>query len=323
MSIVKPTIVVSAPGKMMITGEYAVLHGAEAVVAAVDRRAFARLHAAVPVPSLPPEAAAARAEAERRIGATKAVIGLDVSEMRQNGLKLGLGSSAAGAAAVAGLVFAAAGRDLERPQAQREVLDAALRGHNAIAPKGSGADVAAAVLGGFVRYRRLGDAVETHPIAWPKALSVRVVWTGQEARTSDFLASVEALAKRDPERHQGVMAALGREADRFIHALVDQNLVGAIEATGAYALAMKTLGEAAGIGIVTESLAKVAALAQSVGGAAKPSGAGGGDVALAIFAEPDSAAHFEHLCAKGGLQVLSIGLGAPGVRVETPSSEAA
>ncbi|HKU42775.1 MAG TPA: hypothetical protein VJR89_31670, partial [Polyangiales bacterium] len=55
-------MLVSAPGKMMIAGEYAVLHGSEALVAAVDRRALARFASAGdPTPS--PEAVAAFAEA--------------------------------------------------------------------------------------------------------------------------------------------------------------------------------------------------------------------------------------------------------------------
>ncbi|MEY4583034.1 MAG: hypothetical protein RL701_7737, partial [Pseudomonadota bacterium] len=41
-----PKLVVSAPGKLMVIGEYAVLEGAEAVVAAVDRRAYASLREA-------------------------------------------------------------------------------------------------------------------------------------------------------------------------------------------------------------------------------------------------------------------------------------
>ncbi len=324
MSQSRPSLIVSAPGKMMVAGEYAVLEGAEAVVAAVDRRAFASLESGVvPAGTLSPEAAASLAEAEKRIGMLKSGVTLDVSQMRQSGLKLGLGSSAAGAAAVAGLVYAAHGRDLARLDVQREVLDAAFSGHRAVAPKGSGADVAAAVHGGFVRFRRLGDAIETHPLDWPEGLSARVVWTGQEARTSAFLSCVEALAKRDPGRHRGVMAALGAEADRFVSALLAGDLVGVVEATGAYGVAMGELGEAAGIEIVTDTLARVANLARQAGGAAKPSGAGGGDVALAIFAEPQAAERFERLCGEADLRVLSIELGAPGVRVEPPSSSEA
>jgi phosphomevalonate kinase len=309
---------------MMVAGEYAVLEGAEAIVAAVDRRAFARLQSErAPSSLLSLEAAASLAEAEKRLGRLEADVTLDVSRMREAGLKLGLGSSAAGAAAVAGLVYAAHGRELSQADVRREVLEAAFSGHSAVAPSGSGADVAAAVHGGFVRFRRLGDAIETHPIVWPAGLSARVVWTGQEARTSDFLKCVEGLARRDPHRHRAVMAALGSEAERFVSALLAQDLVGVVEATGAYGHAMGELGEAAGIEIVTDTLARVAGLAERAGGAAKPSGAGGGDVALAVFADPQAAERFEQLCGVADLRVLSIELGAPGVRVEPPSSEAA
>jgi hypothetical protein len=62
-----PNLLVSAPGKMMIAGEYAVLHGAEALVAAVDRRAFARFRSGA-APEASRKAAAAFAEARKAAG---------------------------------------------------------------------------------------------------------------------------------------------------------------------------------------------------------------------------------------------------------------
>lgn len=311
---------VSAPGKMMISGEYAVLDGAEAIVAAVDRRAFATLsvaQAAGPAPA--PEVQAAFREAQALAGRVSGHVALDVSSMRQDGRKLGLGSSAAGAAAAAGLVYAAHGHDPEAPLVRAEILRAALDGHRSVAPKGSGADVAAAVHGGFLRFRRVGDTTETHALEWPVAAELRVVWTGQEARTSDFVAKVEALASTAPDRHREVRAALHAEAEAFVSAALAKDVAGLIKSTDAYGSAMRELGVAAGIDIVTDTLARVAELARAAGGAAKPSGAGGGDVAICVFPDPASAEHFERSCTNVGLPLLSIKLGVPGVRLEAPS----
>lgn len=313
------TLVVSAPGKMMITGEYAVLHGAEALVAAVDRRAFASFQAAVAsAPS--PEAAAAFAEA-RAVAASGPTaqageLRVDTSSMQVSGTKLGLGSSAAAAAAAAGLAFAAEGLEIGSVGGRTRVLDAALRGHRAISPRGSGADVAASVLGGFVRFRKLGDTVETHPVAWPEGLIARVVWTGSPARTSDYIAKVDALATRDAAEHRAIMGGLGRESDRFVSAVIAGENADVIDSTAAYGEAMAALGRAAGADIVEHRLADIAKLAKDVGGAAKPSGAGGGDVALALLPDPDAEAAFVRLCNEKNYSVLSIGWGAPGVRVE-------
>jgi phosphomevalonate kinase len=315
-----PNLLVSAPGKMMITGEYAVLHGAEALVAAVDRRAFARFRIGA-APEASREAAAAFAEARKvaAAGPSASAEGptVDTSSMQMSGTKLGLGSSAAAAAAAAGLAFADSGLDIESSDGRARTLDAALRGHRAISPRGSGADVAASVLGGFVRYRKLGETVETHPVDWPTGLIARVIWTGKAARTSDYIAKVDALAERNPAEHRAVMAGLGREADRFVSAVLAAEPMDVIASTAAYGEAMAALGRAAGADIVDDTLAQVAKLAARVGGAAKPSGAGGGDVALALLPDPDAEAQFVRLCSEQKFSVLSIGWGAPGVRVET------
>ena len=86
----------SAPGKVMLTGEYAVLDGGEAVVIAVDRRAWATLGG----PGAPSEfLAAAAAVLAREVGADAAAalgrVTVDTEALRQDGVKLGLGSSAA------------------------------------------------------------------------------------------------------------------------------------------------------------------------------------------------------------------------------------
>ncbi|HEY2735509.1 MAG TPA: hypothetical protein VGI70_16045, partial [Polyangiales bacterium] len=88
------SVVVSAPGKLMVSGEYAVLNGATAIVAAVGRRAFARVDVGR-VGEPPAEARAAFALAERQFGEPSGrPLSIDVSSLRAEGAKLGLGSSA-------------------------------------------------------------------------------------------------------------------------------------------------------------------------------------------------------------------------------------
>ena len=280
-------LVVSAPGKLMVSGEYAVLEGAEAVVTAVNRRAYARVRTASALEA-PAEARAAYALVERSLGALGHEATVDVSSLRSQGFKLGLG------------------------------FRAVYRGHQDIAPQGSGADVAASVYGGFLRFRRHGEAAEVAPIHWPASLRVSVVWTGQEARTSTFLARVSALAAAQPERHRALIGALKQEAARFLDAVLASDVRGVLASTIAYGAAMGTLGDAAGIPIVNDTLRKVAELAQQAGGAAKPSGAGGGDVALAIFPDDRSEQRFGALCQDHNFSLLLIELGAQGVCLEGP-----
>jgi phosphomevalonate kinase len=310
--------VVSAPGKLMISGEYAVLAGAEAIVAAVDRRAHARVRWA-DAPAAPAEARAAFAQVERALGALGYEPTVDVSELRSRGVKdakLGLGSSAAAAAAAAGLALLEHGQEIASPAGRRKVFDAAWRGHQDVAPIGSGADVAASVYGGFIRFVRHGDEIQVSPLAWPAGLRVRVVWTGQEARTSTFLERVAALAQAEPAKHAERLQVLKAEAARFVRAVELGDTSGVLASTEAYGRAMGALGEAAGIQIVNDTLRKVAELAQRSGGAAKPSGAGGGDVAIALFPDQASERRFQTLCEDCKFTLLLTELGAPGVRLE-------
>ena len=68
----------------MIIGEYAILEGAEAVVAAVDRRVYATLSPTGD--ALPPEAAAAQREAEGQLGVT--LVGQPVLDVNREKLIL-------------------------------------------------------------------------------------------------------------------------------------------------------------------------------------------------------------------------------------------
>ncbi|MCB9595423.1 MAG: hypothetical protein H6719_22070 [Sandaracinaceae bacterium] len=315
-------VVVSAPGKLMISGEYVVLDGAEALVAAVDRRLVVIGSAAAPdrsgAPSggspdggsLPPEALLARQYAEAALGETPMDLTLDASALRSGAHKLGLGSSSAASAAAAGAVLAWRGED---PAAhRRQILGWALAGHRAIAPEGSGADVAAATLGGIVRFTR-SRAEAAESLDWPYGLWVEVVWTGKPARTNVLVAKVKSLAVSDPAAYRARMSALRDASDAFLAAFVDGDAARACLAADAHGVAMGALGDAADAPIVTEELHAVAELARTCGGGAKPSGAGGGDVALAFFRRAEDAARFRAGCAAADLTLLSLTLGAEGV----------
>lgn len=312
--------VVSAPGKMMISGEYAVLAGAEAIVAAVDRRAYAR--AATPgAQPAPAEARAAFALVERALGPVGFEPMVDVSELRAKDAKLGLGSSAAAAAAASALALLSHGQDITTEAAKRRIFDVAWRGHQQIAPIGSGADVAASVYGGFLRFVRREEQAQIAPLAWPPGLRMHVVWTGQEARTSTFLERVAALAVAEPHRHESLMLRLKDEAARFVRAVELGDTKAILASTDAYGRAMGALGDAAGIPIVNDTLRHVAELAARAGGAAKPSGAGGGDVALAMFPDDTAEERFRAMCYECNFALLLLELGAPGVCRDGSGSE--
>lgn len=324
----------------MVGGEYAVLAGAPAVVAAVQARA--RVHfvtaavaearetaaaarheagdgwdgTAIASPERFPEAFAARRLAEQALGPVPGRLAVDVSALRRAGQKLGVGSSAAAAAAASAAVHAWHGADVAAPEVRARALRFALEGHREVAPRGSGADVAAAALGGFVRFRRPGGvedpAYEAAALPAPEGLSLRVVWTGEAASTRELIAKVEALRVKDPALHGRCMDRLADEAAAFVSAFETGVARPVVDAAARYHAAMKALGEAADAPIVEARLDRAATLAAAHGGAAKPSGAGGGDVALAFFESGAEADAFTAAAASAGLTPLALRLGGPG-----------
>ena len=77
----------------------------------------------------------------------------------------------------------------------------------------------------------------------------------------------------------------------------------------AYSL-LRAMAEQAGLAYDTPALSRIAELARRFGGAAKPSGAGGGDVAIALVPDPQARASFTAACALEGLTPVPIRLAA-------------
>lgn len=303
----------SAPGKALLCGEYAVLEGAPTVVAAVDRRVTVSW--ADDVASMPPEVQATLELGRARCGDVPGMLAVDASALRREDIKLGLGSSAAAAAATAGAVFATHGHSLQDSTVARRVFECAFEGHASIAPQGSGADVAASTLGGFLRFRR-GDEFELEPLSAPVGLCIELVWTGHAARTSDLVAKVLELRERAPGEYRQRMARLGAVAADFVDAFGDGSAADVILAAESYAAQMANLGDSAGAPIVEAHLRRAAELAGRFSGSAKPCGAGGGDVAVAFFADPEAADAFKLACKDEGLHPIEVSWGAPGVRAD-------
>ena len=302
----------SAPGKALLCGEYAVLEGAPAIVAAVDRRVSVTW--CDDSASMPPEVEATLELARAQCGPLPRSLKLDVSPLHQDRIKLGLGSSAAAAAATAAAAFATSGQDIADPRVVRRVFDCAFTGHTSIAPQGSGVDVAASTYGGYLRFTRSGEVVEARAASAPRGLAIRLVWTGHAARTSDLLAKVHALGELDPDAHRAQMKRLADLAAEFAEAFESGSAPDVVACAASYCAARAELGAAAGAPIVEEKLDLAATIAERFSGSAKPCGAGGGDVAIAFFVAADAARSFEVACLREGLHPIDVSWGAPGVQ---------
>ncbi|MFJ8477007.1 phosphomevalonate kinase [Kitasatospora sp. NPDC094011] len=222
------------------------------------------------------------------------------SALHQGGVKLGLGSS--GAVTVATISAAAAYYGLDPTIEQRYRL--ALLAAAELDPTGSGADLAAGTWGGWISYRApdrtaILDLARRRGLAaalqdpWPgfavrrlpppQGLALEVGWTGTPASTASLLARLRRRAWSGTASHR-----------RFLETTTDcvQACVEALERGDPTALLdqiRRTRGELArldeefGIGIFTPALTALCDIAEAAGGAAKPSGAGGGDCGIALL----------------------------------------
>jgi phosphomevalonate kinase len=259
--------VTSAPGKVMLLGEYAVLEGARAIAAAVNRRAKGKLVAARTPEQYSEVVKVVVARAGRAGFGIDGGIAIDSSAFYDEaGRKMGLGSSAAVAVVAASLVTGLG---------DETVLQIAIDAHReAAGGEGSGVDVAACFYGGVIAARRQPSPVI--PLA-SRLRSVRMslLFTGKSASTAELTARCRASAKWG--EWTAIMQKLAEEG---IRAWEGQNELAFLSVVARYGRAMQGLGADAGVEIVTEEIEAIMRLAEEGRAAAKPSGAGGGDVVV-------------------------------------------
>jgi phosphomevalonate kinase len=324
----------SAPGKLFLLGEYAVLDGAPALLVAVDRRATVtiapsdddRWHLSTPgldLDDLTLEAdggipAGVDERTRRQLRVFDAVqtvvrcsgalsIAIDSTAFSAAGYKLGLGSSAAVATALTAALSTAAGSSPSREDIRIFATDAhrsAQRG------AGSGGDVASSSYGGLVGYVR-----DTPPISlvWPEELEIMAVVTGTGSSTTNLVGKVADYAARDPARYHADIARLAALAHQAQDALCSADDF--LRLASDYFDQLVELDAHAGAGIVSEHHQRLHSLAAGLDGVFKTSGAGGGDVGLVFARRGASAARLAAAFAGAGAKPVPLSFGANGVTV--------
>ena len=306
----------SAPGKVVLWGEYAVLEGAPAAVLAVNRFAgcsletsrnwrfstagfeapiaeFDRLPARVPADAaavLPWQVLQEFAEAP----SSPVTAAMHTDGFFHGGVKLGLGSSAALCVAVQAAFATLAGN---RPDYRR-----ALAAHRRLqAGQGSGIDIAASFFGGCLRFQE-GNA---EPCPDPLTHR-RFVWVGESAQTGRKLDLFNDYLGR------GDRTALRALSDHSENLFNDPSA----EALDAYAGALKALDNAAGLGVYSPAHLAAERLATASGLVYKPCGAGGGDVGVAVADSPEPLPRFAASAEAHGFTILKLETAPHGVKVE-------
>jgi mevalonate kinase len=287
-------VIASAPGKLILSGEYAVLGGAPAVVVAVDRRAIA--HHGTGQPSAFLDAVA------HELGKDHLDIAVDSAAFYDGTTKLGLGSSAAVTVAATALALGTA--DRERVLAVASAAHAAAQG--ARGARGSGADVAAAIHGGCIVYSH----ARIEPITWPSELALLPFFTGIAADTATLVAQV--TASRTPATHDA-LAMIADASERIVAGIREHRSVLLVADFALAAHAIDQLARATRVELVPACVTAARYALARFGGTAKTTGAGGGDVAVGIVPASADVSAARAALIEAGCRPLQLAVDTTGV----------
>ena len=331
-------VVARAPGKLYIAGEYAVVEpGHRAVLVAVDRFITLRITPCSPaggyagtirsrlydtgsrpwrhrpqdglaeavggdddyVISAIRVVEALVAEGGGRLGSFNLGISSELDEA--DGRKLGLGSSAAVTVATVRAVAGFYGLSLD----DSRVYKLAMLASDAVQPIGSGGDIAASAVTGWVDYaspdrvwlRRArqraqarggtGDLLESD---WPglclrrlpvPSVRLQVGWTGAPASTPALVADVQTRSHGADDYTVFLRDSQDCLA-RLITAIEDDDAARIMRQIARNRALLAGLSRISGRTIETAELARLVEIALEHGAAAKSSGAGGGDCGIAL-----------------------------------------
>jgi phosphomevalonate kinase len=299
-------VIARAPGKIVLSGAYAVLEGAPAIVAAVDR--YVTADGDRPAPMVTAEVQAAIAA-----GAIERAPWFDASPLRAplpdgSSRKLGLGSSAA--ILVASIATVTGERVVDPTALAAAVFPAAFAAHRKAQPRGSGIDVAASCFGGLCRARiQRGGELLVEPQTWPPGIVIEVFACPVSASTDDLVGRVRAFAAADPEGYGRLISAASEGAAEAVEA---SSIPALLRALSLQFDALGELGSCASAGIVTPEVEALRPAAAVEGAVFGPSGAGGGDIAIFVGARGSSAG-FREEAERMGFERLSLRVGGIGV----------
>lgn len=315
---------VSAPGKVVLFGEYAVLDGAPATVMAVNAHATCDL-----VPSndhhwhfsssgfvsepihcidstLPDHASAGFVaailthwgfESLRDLSAQPLTIHTDTTPFFYANKKLGLGSSAAACTAT----YLALAEKLQRQPSMHEALHLHRTWQGG---KGSGLDVASCWHGSVIRFQN----AQVESLSWPHNLGWQIVWSGISAATTDHIGHF------DEWRKHADLSPLNRLSELSKTLCNDPSF----ELIKAYQGALMDLDNAAKLKIFSAEHRELVKIAADFGLVYKPCGAGGGDIGIAFAdteQQPMVLDNFRNAATTAGFYCPTLEMAQHGVRL--------
>ena len=318
-------IQVSIPGKIVISGEYAVLDGAPAIVSTLKQKVnitiqksdkkhniytTSVLQGVFPF-TMDDDANVLWFEADPGVfglllqHALKILkpklkeniwIAVDSSEFFRTAkdgtaIKLGIGSSAAVSVGIT--------QALSQYQAIRSSPENLLSQANSIhqglqGKQGSGIDVACCFADqGVIECTK--DSVKNHTwsiLNWPNGLHLKALTTSQYGSTNRLVANYQRASNLYPKEFKSALDQFLEITQSLSNAWKSEDVDLIIDLLRAYDVHIKKLDKIGGIGIYTQVHADIQNIASTHNVFYKPSGAGGGDIGLAFSSSLDALSDF-------------------------------
>lgn len=318
---------VSAPGKLMLFGEHAVVYNHPCIVTAVDQRLFLTaekndtgdfileapdvdiLNYRKPLKEIGkgeiPKGAQFIEIALKNVIRDKkiSIKGLKITTNSEFKSTFGFGSSSASTVCI----VKAMSELYELKLSNRKIFDIAFKTVLDIQGKGSGFDVAAAVFGGTLYFVTRGDVIETLKI---KSLPLIIGYSGVKADTVTLINKVSEKFENNKKRLDEIYNSIEKIVVKARELILLQDWKEAGKLMNENQKLLKELG------VSIKRLDEMISFSTRAGAyGAKLSGAGGGDCMISFGSEKDTLKIQEEIKKAGG-EVINVMANEQGVRIE-------
>lgn len=304
-------LTISAPGKVILAGEHAVVYGYPAIVAAVSQRVSVRVDIANKVTSTSLPESTWQGSFEHAIGQIQSLIQVEkVTVSSELPIGKGMGSSAALAVCLSGVAQTLTSDNFDLPAINERAYQLEKFQHGAP----SGVDNSVATFGQFLWYRKESEKLKVFSAVNPqisvptfiaidsgspaentKEMVLRVAqWRSEHTKESEeIFREIEQISRSWLRQIQGDEASSWKELIKVNHQVLST------------------------LKVVSESATQIVKKIENLGGAAKVTGAGGATtgsgILLAYHEQPEEILQWAE---KSHIPAWPLELGQPGVKKE-------
>lgn len=303
----KKKVTASAPGKLMIMGEHAVVYGYPCIVSAVNKYLTVKINISKEKKDIiiTPGFSDNRFVKEALISfrdkfSLKESIVLKTRSELGN---FGLGSSAA----VTVAILKALAKIFSLPLSRKELFNFAYKIVQKVQGIGSGFDVAAAIYGGTIYFSKRGEVIESLPTS---GMNLVVGYSGVKAETVSLVNLVRQKRRDYPKGIEEIFRNIAELVEKAKMAILTKDW----ERLGTLMNFNQDYLE--NLGVSNEKLNSMILAAKNAGAyGAKLSGAGGGDCMIALVSKKTEDS-IKKAIEKVGGEMVDVKVGTEGVKIE-------